>query len=248
MKNHSTKKIVLYSLLIFALIGLIYSLTTPPVYSSTSQIALFRLKVEDPDNSSEESRNRWIWIRDGLGLKSAIVTDYIIEKIAQSDETARELSSNFPNKHLYYEHLKKFINVQFTGADENNFIVEVKAPSAKLALDLNTLVFERIKYLATKADQQNFEELVTEIKKKQKEQTKDNTTFSFYQDKIMKMSFEQILTQKQKEQAIHIISSPKINNQAIWPKHKLIIAIFAFIGIVTGLAVDFVLKNVQREN
>lgn len=247
MKNYSTQKIVLSSLVIFTLIGSVYSLNAPKIYSSKSHVAIFRLKIENPDNSSDESRNRWIWIRDGLSLKSALVTDSIIETIAQSDETLKEMASSFDNKQLFNEHIKKFINVQFTGADENNFIIEVKAPTSKLALDLNTLLFDRIKYLATKADQKKFNELVTVIKKKQHQLIKDQAGHAFYDDKIRKLTFNHILEQKQKEEAFQVISKPTINDQPIWPRHKLLIGIFALIGLAFGLGLDYVLKSLQRE-
>lgn len=247
MKNLSTKTVVFSSLILFTIAGSIYSLAAPKVYSSKSHIALFRLKVENPDYNSEESRNRWIWIRDGLNLRSAVITDSVIEKIADTNETAKVLSVKFPNKHLFYEYMKKLIDVQFTGADENNFLIEVKAPSAKLALELNTAVFDRIKYLATTADQKNFEELVKEIKNKQKDLQDDKATYSFYEDKLRKMTFNHIVEQKQRETAFEIISNPTLNDHPIWPMHRLIIVMSALIGLIVGFACDFLLKNSQRE-
>lgn len=247
MKNLSTRTIVISSLVFFSIAGAAYSLITPKLYSSKSQVALFRLKIENSDSGSDESRNRWIWIRDGLNLKSAVVTDSIIEKIAQTEPSAKEMAPKFANTQLFYDHLKKYIDVQFTGADENNFIVEVKAPNPQFAFQLNTLVFERIKYLATVADKKNFEQLVSEIKIKQQDLKSDKESFAFYEDKIRKMTFNHIVEQKQRETAFEIISAPTLNDQPIWPRFKSIFTLSFLFGLVFGFGADFVLKNMTRE-
>jgi uncharacterized protein involved in exopolysaccharide biosynthesis len=247
MKKISTKTVVILSCVLFGAAGLAYTLLAPKIYSSKSHIAIFRLKIENPDYNSYESSNRWIWVRDGLTLKSAIVTDAVVEKIALTDETAAQMVKNFPNQHLFYEHIKNFINIQFTGADENNFLVEVKAPTAKLAYALNSIVFDRIKYLATSADQQHFEELITEIRRKQQEIKSDSVAYAFYEDKLRKMTFNHLVEQKQKESAIEVISYPTMNDQPIWPRSKLIIIVFLVLGAVFGFFADFVLKNTQRD-
>lgn len=247
MKNLTTRTVVISSLVFFSMVGAVYSLITPKLYSSKSQVALFRLKIENPDSGSDESRNRWIWIRDGLNLKSAVVTDSIIEKIAQTEPSAKEMAPKFANTQLFYDHLKKYVDVQFTGADENNFIVEVKAPNPQLAFQLNTLVFERIKYLATVADQKNFEQLVSEIKIKQQGLKADKESFAFYEDKIRKMTFNHIVEQKQRETAFEIISAPTLNDQPIWPRFKSVLAISFLFGLVFGFGIDFAFKNMKRE-
>lgn len=247
MKKWSTTKLVLSSLILFITFGVIYSATTPNIYLSKSQVALFRLKIENPDYDSEESRNRWIWIRDGLNLKSALITDTSLLEITKTNETAKRMAMHYSNPHTLVDVLRKMINIQFTGADENNFIVEVKAPSALLAHDLNKMVFDRIKYLATTADKDNFESLITQIKNKQLELAADKGAYAFYDDKIRKMTFNHLVEQKQKEDALKVISNPTINQDPIWPRPFVTVIIFAFIGAVLGFSLDFTFKNFQRE-
>lgn len=248
MKNLTTKKIVFVSLVTFTLLGCLYSSLAPKIYTSKSHVALFRMKIEDPDYNTDESRNRWIWIRDGLNVKSALVTDSVIDKISQSNSTAKELRSQFNSKSSYYEYMKKLIDVQFTGADENNFIVEVKAPAPKLAYELNIAVFDRIKYLAIVADQKKFDDLLNDIKLKAEEVKSDQNAYAFYQDKIKKMTFNHLVEQKQRENSFEIISPPALVPDPIWPNPKLIIVMTAFIGLMLGLALDFLLKNMNRNH
>lgn len=247
MKILSSKQVILSSILIFTIGGLGYALLAPKIYSSKSHIALFRIKIENPDSSSEETRNRWIWIRDGLNLKSAIITDELVEKIIQIDPTAKSISEKLKNKPLTNEHIKKFVNIQFTGADENNFLVEVKAPSAELAYNLNSLVFDRIKYLAIEADQKKFNDLIIELKKMQEKLKSKPQANAFYEDKIKKLIFNNIIEQKQRSDAFEVISNPVLNEHPIWPNRKLIILLSAIIGLVIGNAINILFKMGLRE-
>jgi hypothetical protein len=245
MKKITTKSTIIGCALLFTLTGILYTFFAPKVYSSKSHVALFRLKIEDPDSALEESRNRWIWIRDGLNLKSALFTEDMLTQLIAKDETARLISSNFPNKHIVYEYFKTFLNIQFTGADENNFLVEVKAPNAKLAFNLNQLVFDRLKYLAVNSDKFKFENVLTTLKQKQKENKKDQAIYAYYKDKITKLTFNNVLEQQQRENSFEVISPPLLNEVPIWPRGYLIIVLSAVIGLVFGAAIDFAAKSLK---
>lgn len=244
MTKLSSKTIIIGSVLVFILAGIIYSFTAQKVYSSKSHVAMFRLKIEDPGSNMEESRNRWIWIRDGLNLKSALFTEFLLDDLLSKNAEAKALAEKFSNKRLAYDHFSKMINIQFTGADENNYLIEVKAPTPQIALELNMMIFNRLKYLAVEADQKKFDELVTELRTKQQEQKGAN--FDFYEDKINKLTFSHIVEQKQKQSAVEVIASPQLNESPIWPRNKLIVAVFAFFGLIFGLALDYVLKCCQK--
>jgi hypothetical protein len=239
----SENRILLFCILLFTVVGIVYSLTTSKIYISKSHVALFRLKIETPDNNSEESRNRWIWIRDGLNLKSALVTDEMLESIIDTNSTAKILSVRYKNKQKMMDYLKSLVNIQFTGADENNFLIEVKATNPILAFDLNTKIFDRIKYLAVVADQSNFEMVLAELRKKQTELAAEPETFAFYQEKIRKMVFTHTVEQKQRESSFQVISKPDMNELPIWPNYKLIIVLFAFIGFVIGFCLEYFVKS-----
>lgn len=230
------------------IMGIIYSLNSEKFYLSKSHIALFRLKLESPDSYGEESRNRWIWIRDGLNIKSAIITDEMLLNTIKTNSAAQKKSKLYPDQQSMLTYLKTLINIQFTGADENNFLIEVKAPSPTLALDLNNNIHERIKYLATELDKANFDEIINELKKKQFELKKDQEIYNFYQDKIKKMIFAHTVEQKQREISFQTISKPQLELTPIWPNHKIIIATFSLIGIFIGLSLEFYLNRYQEKN
>lgn len=231
----------------FFVAGIIYCQTVTKIYVSKSNVAFFRHKIENPDAYSEESRNRWIWIRDGLNIKSALITDTMLENVMSYNANVKKITTDLPNETSKKDFLKSLINIQFTGADENNFIVEVKAPGPVLAMDLNMMVFNRIKYLALEADQLNFKLILNELSKKQLTYTYDPDSYEFYKDKIRKMVFTNTLEQKQRESAFSVISAPSFNNVPIWPNYKLIILISTFLGFVTGICLEYLLKNYEIE-
>lgn len=243
----SLHRLTIFCLFLFFAMGFTYSLTTSKVYSSKSQVAFFRIKIENQDTGTEESRNRWIWIRDGLNIKSALITDSLLENLASSNFEIQKLSSQYPNKQLLFDYLKELINIQFTGADEFNFLIDVHAPSPELAFELNNLIYERVKYFATEEDQNNFKEVITELQKKKNEIKSQPLVLAFYQDKINKMTFNHTVEQKQREKALHIISKPMLNELPIWPNKKLIILVSTFIGLVIGMCLDYLRKSYPRE-
>lgn len=215
--------------------GIIYSFNAPPMYSSTSHVAIFRPNIENPDVGSEESRNRWIWIRDGLNLKSAIVTDTLLKTVLNTNEK------------LNIDYLKTLINIQFTGADENNYIIEVKAPTPILAYQLNSMLFNRVRYLAIDANQDKFNGILSELQKKQEEYKTDENTYSFYQDKIKKMIFDHTLEQKQRENTFEVIKYPNLNETPQASRANYIIVSSIIIGLVLGLFGEYLYYNYQSK-
>ncbi len=246
MTKFSSKTIIAGSVIPFLIIALIYCFAATKIYTSKSQVALFRLKIEDPGSNMEESRNRWIWIRDGLNLKSALFTETLLDNLIAKNALVKAEADRYPNKRLAYEHFHKLINIQFTGADENNYLVEVKAANPQIAYELNLAVFERLKYLAVIADQKKFDAVIAEIRLKQQELKDNRDTFDFYNDKIKKLTFSNIVEQKQKETAFEIITSPTLNEIPVWPNSQIILIIAGFIGLIFGMALDYVISSFKK--
>lgn len=240
---------VLFTIVVlFVLLSTTYTIIAPPIFLSKSHVVIFRPKIENPDAGSDESRNRWIWIRDGLNMKSALVTDTMLKKFIISNQTIAGLSKKHPSEQSTIDYLKSLINIQFTGADENNYIVEVKAPNALMAYELNNLIFERIRYLAIDAEQLKFKAILDDLQKKQVEIKADPDTYAFYKDKIKKMIFNHIIEQKQRESSFEVLIKPSVNESPVLPNKKFIIIFSTFIGIVLGLFCEFMLSSYQQKN
>lgn len=231
--------LALIAALLMATLAIVYVLKTPKIYLISSRAAIFRMKVENPDRGWDEGRNRWIWIRDGLNVHSALMTDDLINRFIRENKRAKEFAKEFTNE---YEKLKSFrdmVKVQFTGADENNYIIEVRTSQPQLGLDLNQYVFNQLKYLAVDKDQKDFNSLISNLEKDIAKMNKKSTDYQYYQDKLMKLKFENTLAQSQKEKVFQVISKPTLNTHPVWPRPLALVLIATILGALVGLSLEY---------
>ncbi|MFN8370941.1 MAG: hypothetical protein U0T83_10005 [Bacteriovoracaceae bacterium] len=239
---------IAFSVMLFSIIiGFIFSMATTKIYLSKSHVGLFRQNLEDPDGNNEEARNRWVWIRDGLNLQSALVTDAILVDFISKNTAAKEYQEQFPGKNLSVAYLKSLIKIDYTGADENNYIIEVKAPTPKLAYELNDLIFDRLKYLAIESNRINFEAVMAKLNAAA-EKVKDNSdSYHFYQNKIEKMVFNFTVNQTQRERGFSVVTNPSLPTEPIWPKTGLILLVTAVVGLIIGCFIEFLLFYFKKK-
>lgn len=240
MKNLIRRHFVtLVAALLMATIAIVYVLTTPKVYLVSSRAAIFRMKVENPDRGWDEGRNRWIWIRDGLNVNSALLTDDVLNHFIDENKAAQGLTQSFTSEYEKRKFLRDMVKVQFTGADENNYVIEVRTTKPQLGLDLNQYVFNQLKYLAVEKDQQDFTSLVNRLEKDLAKLNKKSSEYQYYQDKLMKLKFENTLAQSQKENIFQVISEPALNTHPIWPKPLALVLVATLFGALIGLLLEY---------
>ncbi|WP_413586705.1 hypothetical protein [Bdellovibrio sp. HCB274] len=244
LKNH---KVLLLTTLILGVIALGYILVTPKTFEATSRAAIFRMKIENPDNGSDESRNRWIWIRDGLNISSATVTDEQIRNFLASSEVAKAATAQLSSETSKVKFLKGMVNVQFTGADENNYVIKVKSSNPELALQLNQNVFDNLKFLAVQKDNEDFQALAEKISQEAAAFPANSQERSFYQNKLVKMKFEHVISQSQKERVFKVISEPSVSDRAVWPKPAAILVVAILAGLVLGFLLEYLMFAFKRD-
>ena len=236
IKKHT---LLLVTTVLFLLIALVYVVITPKIYVASSRVAIFRMKIENPENGSDESRNRWIWIRDGLNINSALVSDEQLKKFIETSDVAKQATQNASSENGKLKFLRKLVNVQFTGADENNYVIETKSSDPKLALDLNAHIFNNLKFLAVQKDNDDFKALEDKVTQEAAAYPANSQEKSFYQNKLMKMKFEHVISQSQKEKVFQVISEPSIGEKAVWPKPLAIIVVALLAGLVIGFVLEY---------
>ena len=133
-------------LILFVLSSLAYIALAEKIYQISSRVAIFRIKFEDPDHGSDDSRNRWIWIRDGLNINSAVVSDVELKKFYDSSDLAKSATKKISDESAKLRFLRSLVNVTYTGADESNYIIDVKSTDPRLSLELNRHFFNYLKY------------------------------------------------------------------------------------------------------
>ncbi|WP_413577678.1 hypothetical protein ACLVWU_04540 [Bdellovibrio sp. HCB290] len=244
LKSH---KVLLLTTLIVVVAALAYILVTPKTFVANSRAAIFRMKIENPDNGSDESRNRWIWIRDGLNIGSATVTDEQIKKFLAANEEAKAATAQFSSESSKVKFLKSLVNVQFTGADENNYVIEVKSSNPVLALQLNQNVFENLKFLAVQKDNEDFQALAEKITQEAAAFPANSQERSFYQNKLVKLKFEHVISQSQKERVFSVIAEPSVSDKAIWPKPAAILVVAILAGLVLGFLFEYLMFAFKRD-
>ncbi|MGE5086241.1 MAG: hypothetical protein ACM3MG_08065 [Bacillota bacterium] len=238
IKKHT---LLLATTVLFVLIALVYLAVTPKVYVASSRVAIFRMKIENPDNGSDEGRNRWIWIRDGLNINSALVSDDQLKKFIEANNSAKQATQKMSSENGKLKFLRKMVNVQFTGADENNYVIETKSSDPQLALDLNSHIFNNLKFLAVQKDNDDFKALEDKVAHEAAAYPKNSQEKSFYQNKLMKMKFEHLISQSQKEKVFQVISEPSVGEKAVWPKPLAILIVALLAGLVIGFVLEYLI-------
>ncbi|WP_413580672.1 hypothetical protein [Bdellovibrio sp. HCB288] len=240
-------KVLLLTTLILIVVALGYILVTPKTFVANSRVAIFRMKIENPDNGSDESRNRWIWIRDGLNINSAAVSDEQIKKFLGESTVAQKATAHLNTDSAKIGYLKGLVKVQFTGADENNYVIDVKSSNPELALALNQNIFENLKFLAVQKDNVDFQALVDKISQEAAAFPANSSERSFYQNKLIKLKFEHVISQSQKERVFQVISEPAVSDRAVWPKPAAILIAALLAGLVLGFLLEYLIFAFKRD-
>ncbi len=232
----------------FAIAALIYIAATSKIYLISSRVAIFRIKFEDPDHGSDDSRNRWIWVRDGLNINSAVVSDVEIKKFIDSNDVAKIFTAKLTDDNDKIRFIRSLITVTYTGGDESNYIIDVKSTDARLSFEVNKYFFNYLKYLALQKDQDDFNTLIGNLETAAKNFDVKSSDYQMYRNKITKMKFEQTIAQTQKERAFQIISAPTFSKTKIWPKNQSILTLALLLGALMGVVTEYAVALLKKQN
>lgn len=224
---------------------ILYIASTPTIYLAKSQVALFRMKIENPEFASDEGRNRWIWVRDGLNIQSSVLSNEDLLRFIQTSSRVASATKHLPNDSSKVGFVRGLVSVQFTGADENNYIIDVKSSDPELALELNQHLFARIRYLAIEKSASDFKKVYDDLKSRADQLPAKSAESQFYYDRLFKMKFEHELEQSQRELAFQVIQDPHVVDKPIWPKKVPLLLVSILIGFFLAYSVSFLktLKN-----
>lgn len=221
------------------ILGLVVSVVTisqtRPVYQSVSEILILRSKQETPYKVLEESRNRWIWLRDGLSLQQNILDENFAKKVF-ADPKLKESELG----HLLK--LREKVKIEYTGADEFLFRIKVADSSKELALTLNQHAFERIEQLFLEEPVQVFEKSLEAFKAAYQASQRDEE----YQRKLTELTALHAWEQVQRESAFQIILRPMLLEQPIWPKKGAMLVIGFVFGLLIGLILDYFCMSCKK--
>ncbi len=225
--------------IIALLLSGIYILVSPKTYKAKSQALILRAKLDEENFGTEESKNRWIWIRDGLNLKTMLTSDLELMNFINSNK------QDFlnPDNNTNLRNIKSMIEVIYTGADDNNYIIEVKSNNKSLTEKLNIFLFNRIKFLSIEKPQQEIGIIIEELKKEAIQYPPTSNSYLLIQSKISKLNALKSIELIQNENRFQTIIPPTLETQPIWPNKKLIIFIGFIIGLICGIAIELIIQK-----
>jgi len=240
MKSIIKFKTLALSTIICLIIGGAYIVISPKTYRAKSQALILRTKLDEENFNTEESKNRWIWIRDGLNLKTMLTSD--LELINFINANKQDFLN--PDLNINLKNIKSMIEVTYTGADDNNYIIEVKSNNKLLTEKLNTFLFKRIKYLSIDKPQQEIEVIISELKKQADQYPANSNSYLLIQSKISKLNALKSIELIQNENRFQTIIPPTLETQPIWPNKKIVIFIAILMGVIFGISFELLsLKN-----
>lgn len=230
-------KLSLIGVFLGALVSVFYSLQVAPVYQSVSEVLILRTKIETPFKVQEESRNRWIWLRDGLSLQQNILDESLAKEIqAQLDREKEQLFD--------LEALRKKVEVSYTGADEFLFKIKVSDTDKEAALKINELVFQRLKELYLDQPQQVFESSLAAYTKEYPLSLRDKS----FEATVAQLKALHAWEQAQREASFQVLLNPMISQNPIWPKKSALMVVGVLLGLFLGLCLDMLLLNAKKRD
>ena len=237
-------------LILFPIIFLIYGKFSKPVFESSGAVTIFRSKVENPHFINEELRNRWIWIRDGLSVKANILNHNFLKSLVENNEVLKTRLKDFIDGNktkgdiedlniLFLENLKKGINIDYTGGDENSYLFKVKDSDKALPKFIINELIKRVKYLFV---DQVSETYATSLDNLEKNGPKGEDVESI--KRLLKVSM--VLEESQKNLKFQITLPPYAPIDPIWPSHKILLLIGLLLGAIVGIFLEYLIKYINE--
>lgn len=160
----------------------LYGKITKPIFKVTSSIVVYRSQIEPPELVPEDSKNRWVWVRDGLAAKEAILADSVLLSIAQADpvlktrldrmqkDAKKNAFRSEEDLQLQFVHeLRKKISIDYTGGDVYSYIFTVKDEDPEMAKRLSKNLMEEYRKIAIDKTKKAYETSLAQLKKKKED-------------------------------------------------------------------------------
>lgn len=109
----------------------------PKTYNMHAEVISLRFVSAISGNDSELSKNRWIWIRDGLEITKRLQSVDLAKSILNELNVSEDSSLFVKNK----------LKIQYTGGDENLWIIDVFYTDQDLAIKIGQSYLKKIELM-----------------------------------------------------------------------------------------------------
>lgn len=230
-------KFAILGLMIGGVLSLIIASGMTPIYQSLSEVLILRSKIETPYKVHEETRNRWIWLRDGLSLQQNILDEKLAEEVFL--KTKKEIGADSPLLSL-----REKVSITYTGADEFLFKIQVRDPQKEAALQINKLVLARLEELYLKEPVQVFKNSLASFMSAYPKSLRNAS----FQAKVAELNALHAWEQAQREASFQVLLSPTVLDSAIWPKKSALLVVGLMLGLLIGLVIDYSLLTCKKRS
>ncbi|MEZ4750332.1 MAG: hypothetical protein R3B54_06820 [Bdellovibrionota bacterium] len=212
--------------------------------------------------SLEDSKNRWVWVRDGYAIKEALLSGEFLSQLIDELPLLKERYTRYQEaqgarvdgvagathadlRAEFVRQIARELSVDFLGGDSFTFVLTARDANPLLGKRLLAKLIDRIRYLVVEepkaAYQNSLASLRTEMSKKQ-----SSSTLRFLDETYQSVLATSILFEAQAGKRVDVVERPAIPLESAWPKNGRLLILALALGIALGLGVEYVL-NITRQ-
>jgi uncharacterized protein involved in exopolysaccharide biosynthesis len=210
-------------------------------YESTGIIMLKRAQMERSGHSTEDSRNRWVWVRDGLELKNELLSEEVLKRVAALAEK-KSLPIQSP---IDIAKLRKQVEVHYSGGDDNLFTIRLRHLVPATAKEIVEAYLEVFPTLAIERRLTALESSLESMEKSLLDKHLSPDQHSRKVEIIETIKSDVTFAKAERDQRIVIIqsaSAPVI----VWPKPIFIFVAFGCFGVFFAALITAYLKKMKK--
>ncbi|MCB0418484.1 MAG: hypothetical protein KDD39_12605, partial [Bdellovibrionales bacterium] len=167
---------VLGSLIVAAL----YATLSPKQYLVSARVVVNRSQIEAPNLAMEDSKNRWVWVRDGYAIKEALLSGEFLNQLIDELPLLKERYARYQEtqgaridavagathadlRAEFVAKLSRELSVDFLGGDSFTYVLSAKDANPLLAKRLLNKLMDRVRYLVVEEPKAAYQSALTSL-------------------------------------------------------------------------------------
>ncbi len=247
------------TVILFVVSASVYDFLAPEQYEVTSRVTVHRSQIEAPNLSTEESKNRWIWVRDGNAIKDSLLSQDLLSSIlaksellsrryeefkAENDAIIREsLKRGLVDADIKIQFLSEFrkaIDVDYLGGDAFTYVITVRDKSPVLAKEVNSVLVEKLRSLVVEETKVSYEQSLAALELELRNNTAPKIR-AHLAETYRGLLTSKVLFNASSDRRVEVVQAPSIPFSPIWPKIDRLLILALVAGLALGLLLEYVL-------
>lgn len=211
-------------------VATLVTLSATPKYEASAQILLKRPQLERAGGASEESKNRWVWVRDGMELRHHLVSEDVLAAVAQEISAAGHVATA--------DELRSLVSVHYSGGDDNLFTIKITDTSSERAITAAAAFLRLFPNLAIGERQQSLAESIKAL---------ESTTSGSESERerraeiLATLRSDLVFAEAENQRRIVVIERPG-GTKKVWPRPFFIFATSAVAALFLACLVAVTLR------